>query len=427
MARVLFHIDLNAFFASAEELRHPELKGKPLGIGGNSSRGVLSTCNYIARQAGLHSAMPVLQAKEMCPELVLLPPDGEYYRKLSGQFFALIRQYCPRMEILSIDECFVDATDVITKYPRPLDLAVAIQRAVYEKLGLKCSIGVAPTRFLAKMASDLRKPMGLSVIRKRDIPAKLYPLDVETCIGIGTKTVPKLQEAGIATIGDLADPENEALCAQIFKNSWPEMKARIHGQSSDQLVFSSSRKSISHSRTFLSDLYSLEDLQSQCRTLVYELAESMKKKNQRGAQVSLVLRDIHFRNKVRSKKLSGYTNDPIILYEAVSGLLQKEFDPVGYRHIGVTVGSLANEEQMLFQPTLFDFDAGAPDHLLESLNRSLSKEETGGKLMTLGDLMRKKEEEKSSDKADAKSPKANPANPDEEKTAAPAASENAYA
>lgn len=383
MARVLFHIDLNAFFASAEELRHPEYKDVPLGIGSNSPRGVLATCNYEARKLGLHSAMPVRQAQTMVPELVLLPVDKEYYKKLSGQFFAYIRRYAPRLEILSIDECFVDVTDVISKFPRPLDLAVTLQQGIYKELGLKCSIGVGPTRFLAKMASDLRKPMGISVLRKRDIPSKLYPLPVESCIGVGSKTVPKLKEEGIETIGDLADPDNEAICEQIFKNTWPELSRRIHGTSSDELIFSTTRKSISHSTTFSSDLYTLEDLQVQATRLVGELCESMRRVRKKGMQVSLVLRDGSFRNKVRSARLSDYTSDPVVIGEAVSGLLQREFEPVGYRHIGISVGSLSDEDRIVLQPTLFDLPQNVSQNVLSDLNARLE----GAGLVHLGDLL----------------------------------------
>lgn len=389
MAKVLFHIDLNAFFASAEELRHPEWKDEPLGIGSNSARGVLSTCNYPARALGLHSAMPVMQALAMVPDLRLVPPDHEYYRSLSNQFFQYIRRYCPKIEILSIDECFADVTEIIGKFPRPLDLAVTLQQGVYKELGLKCSIGVGPTRFLAKMASDMHKPMGLTVLRKRDIPSKLYPLPVEACIGVGAKTVPRLKEAGIETIGDLADPDNEAICEQIFKNSWYDLKRRIHGQSSDELIYSTTRKSISHSRTFPSDLYSIEDLQTQLHLLIQELCDNMQRKHKKGMQVSLVLRDGSFRNKVRSAKLSGYTNDPIVINEAVSGLLYQEFEPVGYRHIGVSVGSLQDEDKIIVQPSLFDLPQKVCNSVLDDLNAKLD----GGKLMHLGDLLKEKEKE----------------------------------
>ena len=187
MASVLFHIDLNAFFANAEMLRHPEYKGKPLAIGSLSSRSVLATANYEARKFGVHSAMPVFQAKEKCPGLVIVPGDYEYYRKLSSRFFAYLRRYSDKLEPLSIDECFLDVTEQIKKYPRPLDMAVQIQQGVLKEIGLSCSIGVGPNRFLAKMASDMKKPMGITVLRKSEIRNKLWPLPIEQMYGSGKR------------------------------------------------------------------------------------------------------------------------------------------------------------------------------------------------------------------------------------------------
>ena len=387
MARVLFHIDLNAFFASAEELRHPEYKDKPLAIGSNSARGVLATSNYIARKYGVNSAMPTRMAQKLCPELIILNADHDYYRKLSSQFFAFLRKFSGKLEILSIDECFLDVTEVITRYPRPLDLAVQIQRGVLDELGLRCSIGVGPTRFLAKMASDMRKPMGITVLRKRDIPTKLYPLPIESCIGIGKKTVPRLKEKGIETIGDLASEENRATCAQILQNSWPEVYAKITGQSSDQLVYSTTRKSVSHSKTFPHDLYTLEEVLEQASLLTRQIADEMVRTHKKGASISVVLRDGDFHNQVRSARLPSMTNDYFILIEKVRALIYRDFEPVGYRHIGISVGSLQDEDQIVLQPTLFDPSVSGSDAVIRSLNKQLE----GAGLMKLSDLMKKKE------------------------------------
>ncbi len=397
MAKVLFHIDLNAFFASAEELRHPEYKDKPLAVGSNGPRGVLSTCNYAAREKGIHSAMPTAQAKALCPELVVVDGDHAYYRQLSSQFFSLLREYCGQLEVLSIDECFLDVTETIRQFDRPLDLAVSIQQAVLDRLGLRCSIGVGPTRFLAKMASDMRKPMGITVLRKRDIPNKLYPLKLEDCIGIGKKTQVKLKEAGLETIGDLDLEENQAICSSIFMNSWPQIQAQIHGQSSDQLVFSTTRKSYSHSRTFANDIYTIEELLDQASALTRELAENMKNHRKKGSMISIVLRDGSFQNKVHSKRLSGMTNDYFVLFEAVRSLLDVYFEPIGYRHMGISVGSLSDEDQIVLQPTISEALKEQGD-LLDVLNRKVE----GKKLMKLSDLLKEKENqaEKPKEKTD---------------------------
>ncbi|MEY8380591.1 DNA polymerase IV [Ileibacterium valens] len=393
MARVLFHIDLNAFFASAEELRNPELKEFPIAVGSLSSRGVLTTANYKAREFGVHSAMPVRQALSLCPELKIIPGDYEYYRSLSRQFFDYLRQYSGMLEILSVDECFLDVTEPIKKYARPLDLAVDIQQGVYEKLGLKCSIGVAPTRFLAKMASDMMKPMGITVLRKSEIERKLLPLPVKDMMGIGKKTLPKLQELGIETIGDLANPDNRNKVAPILgKNYWP-MMMQIQGKSSDQLSFSSTRKSISHAETFGSDLYSLEEVLNQTRMIAMKLAGRMQKISKMGKQLSVTLRDRDFNNQVRSISLSDYTSRYETLYEAAAILVTENFEPIGYRLIGITVGSLKDEDQINLQPTLFE-PASATETIIRQLNNSVKNEGLDAFFMPASELLKKQNKSK---------------------------------
>lgn len=393
MARVLFHIDLNAFFASAEELRNPELKEFPIAVGSLSSRGVLTTANYKAREFGVHSAMPVRQALSLCPELKIIPGDYEYYRSLSRQFFVYLRQYSGMLEILSVDECFLDVTEPIKKYARPLDLAVDIQQGVYEKLGLKCSIGVAPTRFLAKMASDMMKPMGITVLRKSEIERKLLPLPVKDMMGIGKKTLPKLQELGIETIGDLANPDNRNKVAPILgKNYWP-MMMQIQGKSSDQLSFSSTRKSISHAETFGSDLYSLEEVLNQTRMIAMKLAGRMQKISKMGKQLSVTLRDRDFNNQVRSISLSDYTSRYETLYEAAAILVTENFEPIGYRLIGITVGSLKDEDQINLQPTLFE-PASATETIIRQLNNSVKNEGLDAFFMPASELLKKQNKSK---------------------------------
>ena len=389
MASVLFHIDLNAFFANAEILRHPELKDKPVAIGSLSSRGVLSTANYEARKHGVHSAMPVYQAKELCPELVVIPGDYAYYRKLSSRFFAYLRRYSAKLEPLSIDECFLDVTEPIRKYPRPLDMAVQIQQGVLQELGLTCSIGVGPTRFLAKMASDMKKPMGITVLRKSEIPAKLWPLPIEEMIGIGKKTVPALKKEGVERIGDLVDPRFEPAVRRLLGKNAFAMMQKAKGNSSSKLEFSTSHKSISVSKTFKTDLYTLEEAQTQAQILTRELWNKLVRDKQKGRLVSLVLRDTTFHNQMRSKTLNAMTDNYATIWEVVSELLLEHFEPVGYRHIGVSIGSLTRADQIIEQPTIFEEPVNTTQDIVASLNRSLDSKV----FMTAGDLLKKKEKE----------------------------------
>ncbi|MEY8257708.1 DNA polymerase IV [Erysipelotrichaceae bacterium 66-17] len=390
MASVLFHIDLNAFFANAEMLRHPEYKGKPLAIGSLSSRSVLATANYEARKFGVHSAMPVFQAKEKCPELVIVSGDYEYYRKLSSRFFAYLRRYSDKLEPLSIDECFLDVTEQIKKYPRPLDMAVQIQQGVLKEIGLSCSIGVGPNRFLAKMASDMKKPMGIMVLRKSEIRNKLWPLPIEQMYGIGKKTVPLLKKEGIEKIGDLVDPRYENTVKRILgKNALVHMQ-RANGQSSAKLEFSSTPKSVSVSRTFRSDIYTLDEAFAQAQPMVSELCAKLKKEKQKGKLVSVILRDTTFRNQMRSMSLPAMSDEYPVIWSAVSELLTDNFEEVGYRHIGVSIGSLRTSDQIVVQPTIFEEPVNTTRDIVASLNRSLDTKV----FMTAADLLKKKEQEK---------------------------------
>ncbi|MCF0260437.1 MAG: DNA polymerase IV [Erysipelotrichaceae bacterium] len=390
MARVLFHIDLNAFFASAEELRHPEYKDEPLAVGSASARGVVATANYKAREYGIHSAMPVMQAFALCENLIVVPGDHDYYRKLSNQFFDYLRTWSGALEILSIDECFLDVTDVIRHYKRPLDLAVQIQQGVLHKLGLKCSIGVAPTRFLAKMASDMHKPLGITVLRKSEIPAKLYPLPVEEMIGIGKKTVPLLKKENIEKIGDLMLEENQPALKRILKSSYYDLQKKLKGLSSDQLVFSTTRKSVSHSRTFQQDLYSEQELVQAMEQLCREVCQAMNRAGRKGRMVSLILRDSSFRNKVRSVSLQNFTNDYAMIRQAAFNLLLENMEEgTGYRLLGISIGSLQDEKKVILQPTLFDKVQQDPTRqVLDTLNKSLQTEEGHPLLMKASDLLK---------------------------------------
>lgn len=371
MARVLFHVDLNAFFASCEELKNPSLKGKPMAVGSLSKRGVLSTANYAAREQGVHSAMPVYEALRKCPDLTIVQGDYQYYRSVSAQFFEYLRQYTPLLEPCSIDECFMDVTNVIARYKRPLDLAFEIQDGLMEKLGLSVSIGVAPTRFLAKMASDMKKPRGITVLRKSEIERKLYPLAIDAIVGLGKKTVPLLKEKGIQTIQDLANKENEPVVLQILGRQGYPLLQKIHGRSSDQLQVSSTRKSISLSRTYEQDFYTMDEVLTQARFLTMKLSEKMARENQMGKLISISLRDTEFHNIVRSQNLGQYTNQFPILYQAVSNLIEEHFESVGYRHIGIHVGSIKNQEQILQQQTIFDTLTHDTDWILNKLNKKM--------------------------------------------------------
>jgi len=185
MVRVYFHIDLNAFFANAEVLLDPSLKGKPIAVSGQTRRSVVSTASYEARAFGVHSAQPLSEALKLCPELEVVTPHFSWYHELSEDFMNIVRSYTDIIEQASIDECYADMTEAIRRFEHPLDLAVQIQKRVLNETGIPCSIGVAPNMFLAKMASDMKKPIGITVLRIREEQSKLWPLPNGDMRGVG--------------------------------------------------------------------------------------------------------------------------------------------------------------------------------------------------------------------------------------------------
>ena len=199
--QIIFHIDLNAFFASAEISQNPQLVGKPIVVCRESRRSIITTASYEARKYGIHSAMPLFQAKKLCPQLITVPPHFALYKTLSQEFFQIISTFSKKLEVASIDECYVDMTEYIQEHHlQPYQVAQNIQKKVYNTLNLQCSIGIAPNKFLAKMASDMKKPMGITILTKRNFKEKLWHLPVGQMHGIGKKTVPKLEQHGIYTM-----------------------------------------------------------------------------------------------------------------------------------------------------------------------------------------------------------------------------------
>ncbi len=217
--RIIFHIDMNAYFCSVHCKLNPTLRGKAFAVGREGTyKGVLSTASYEARKLGIHSAMPIIEAYKILPTLLVVNSNYEEYKKYHYLFVNIIREYTNLIEVASIDELYADMTEISEKI-HPVVLAKEIQLRLLRELDLPCSIGIAPTLFLAKMASDMKKPLGLTVLRKREIKEKLYPLSVKDIFGIGKKTYPKLIDAGINTIEDFMNPENEELIIKLIGNN----------------------------------------------------------------------------------------------------------------------------------------------------------------------------------------------------------------
>ena len=354
MSRVYFHIDLNAFFASCEVLLDPSLKGKPIAVSGTTRRSVISTASYEAREFGVHSAMPVDIGRKLCPDLIIVEPHFPYYRALSEEFMKIIESYTENVEQASIDECYADVTDVIQTYAHPLDLAWEIRRRVHDELGLSCSIGVAPNLFLAKMASDMKKPNGITVLRIREVPQKLWNLPIGDMRGVGQKTVPLMEECGIHTIGDLANCSDPELLRPVFGKNTESMIRRANGYDDREIVKEWDAKSMGVSETFLEDITDYDELRGMLRSLSRTLSSRLHKAGKAGFLVSLRIRYHDFTNIDRSIHL----NEPVwkaddIYVQAVS-LFNSNWEETPVRLLGISVSDFAGESVLASQISLFD-------------------------------------------------------------------------
>lgn len=373
MSRVYFHIDLNAFFASCEELLDPSLKGKPLVVGGKSRRSVISTANYEARKYGIHSAMPMQQAEKLCKDLVIVNGHYAFYSDMSHQFMQIIHSYTDLVEKASIDECYADMTDVICRYPKPLDVAFEIQRRVLEETGLRCSIGIGPNMFLAKMASDMKKPMGITVLRIRDVPEKMWPLPIKEMQGIGKRTVPLMEDLNIHTIKDLATYHDLNALKPVLGKNIESMIKRANGYDDRTLMTDYDSKSMGISETLLEDVTDYDELRGLIRTLCRRLSKRLKEAHKAGYHVSMRICYYDFRNANKSKKLSApiWTSDDLFVQAMI--LFDSSYEEEeAVRLIGVSVSDFASEDFLAKQVSLFDApEEESTSEILHDLNHQL--------------------------------------------------------
>ena len=380
MSKVIMHIDLNAFFATAEEIRNPSLIGKPVIICGTSSRSVVSTASYKAREFGVHSAMPYFEAKRLCPDGIFLPPDFAYYRMLSRSFFSFLKNNSLIIEEASIDEGYVDMSEATKGIKDPEGFFEGIMLKLYKEIGLKCSIGVAPTKFLAKMASDMKKPMGITIIYRKKLNETIYPLPIDSFFGIGKKSSEKLKEMGINTIGDLKkriDSEDKDIKA-FFGKMYSRVKDEINGYG-DDFVDSTpfDPKSVGHSETFPFDTNDEELIKRKLEELSFEVSDDAKKDKKKGKTIVLVIKDSEFKSHNKSVTLAEGTFDPEIIYNNVAKLFEANYLGMMIRLVGVTLQNLYDPNEETVQMNLWNFEEyekmDKTKLLVNELNRKMKK------------------------------------------------------
>lgn len=374
------HVDLNAFFASAEEIRHPEYVGKPLIIGGEGPRSVVSTASYAARKFGVHSAMPIYQAKLLCPQGIYLPCDFPYYEMLSQSFFAYLRGYSSLVEAASIDEGYVDMSKALSRCPDPQAYLLALQQGLLHQIGLPCSIGVAPTKFLAKMASEMKKPLGITILRRKDLPQKLYPLPISAFFGIGKKSAPRLEAMGIRSIGDLQKKcqEDAPEIVRFFGKSYAEIKSEVNGFGDDRIDPAPfDPKSIGHSETFPYDTADEEEIKAKIRQLAYEVASGAANSGKKGKTIQLQIKDSSFKSHDKSLSFKEATSDGEFIAGKSLELYEHHFLGMLIRLVGVTLQNLVDPKEETVQMTFENYpNYEAMDEtklLVNALNRKMEK------------------------------------------------------
>ncbi len=356
-SRIIMHVDMDAFFASIEQRDHPELRGKPVIVGGApGSRGVVSTCSYEARKYGVHSAMPIAQAVRLCPDGIFLPVNSSAYAAAAKQIKAIFLCFSPAVQMISVDEGFIDVTGIAKGLDSVRELALRLKSAVRDEVGITCSVGVGPNKLIAKLGSGLEKPDGLTIIFGLDIEKRLFPLSVERLWGVGPVTQKYLTSKGINTIGDLADANPEWLRRELGVRG-VYLAERSRGVD-DSLVLDDEaqpeEKSISHEHTFDQDVFDL----NQVHAMILALTEKVVMRMQSGAwlasTVALRVRFPDFKTITRQKKLTEPADDARMIFQVVRGLLPVE-DVVaqGVRLVGVRASQLMHRD-VDTQPGLFD-------------------------------------------------------------------------
>lgn len=391
LVRRIAHLDMDAFYASVELLRYPQLKGLPVVIGGGrraedetlrqtyeghtladipvesfprlanyTGRGVITTATYAARQFGVGSALGLMKAAKLCPQAILLPVDFSEYRKFSRAFKALILEIAPQMEDRGVDEVYIDFTEVPGgQREGGRVLARLIQKAIFDATGLTCSVGVAPNKLIAKMASEFNKPNGISVVFEDDLQSKIWPLACRKVNGIGPKADEKLKRHGIHLIGDLAAKDEQWLMDHFGQSTGSWMHHASWGRDNRPVVTESEPVSISRETTFDRDLHAVHDkaeLGAVFTRLCEQLAGDLQRKGYKGKTIGIKLRYDDFKGATRDQTIEVPTADAKTIRQIAGLCLKRVPLQQRLRLLGVRIGSLVpvNTEELATNSVAYD-------------------------------------------------------------------------
>ena len=320
--RSILHVDMDAFYASVEQRDNPELRNQPLAVGGTGNRGVVAAASYEARQYGIRSAMPMREALRRCPHLLRVRPRMARYEAVSKQIFAIFRGFTPLVEGLSLDEAFLDVTASVALFGDPVDIARSVKRQISEATALTASVGVAENKLVAKIASDLDKPDGLTVIYPADYARRLDPLPVAVIPGIGRETLKRLSGASISTVRDLRTGDDRVL-EPIFGRYTQKTRDRAAGIDDRPVVASREEKSISAEETYDTDLARREDMERELLRLAEKTTARLRKAGLAAATVQVKIRQPDFTTVTRQRRITPPTNGTDPVYAVACGLLRE--------------------------------------------------------------------------------------------------------
>lgn len=320
--RIIIHVDMDAFYASVERLDDPALEGLAVIVGGLGRRGVVATANYEARKYGVHSAMPMGQARRLCPRARFIRPRMDRYREKSAEVFSVFRAFTPLVEGLSLDEAFLDVTGSLRLFGGPLEIAQQIKHRIHAETGLTASVGVAHNKFLAKLASDARKPDGLLWIREEQVRDFLDPMPITRMWGIGKQTAPKLKALGILTIGQLRQAD-VALLRPVLGHRLGHFQDLARGADGREVEPQRPDQSISHEVTFDSDIGDGAELLAELQRQTESVAQRLRAQGLMARTVVVKIRDRDFRTVTRSRSLRACSSSTRTLYRMARALFEK--------------------------------------------------------------------------------------------------------
>src|SRR4051794_27079235 len=339
--RVIAHLDCDAFYATVELIRRPELKGKPVIVAGSGPRSVVTTASYEARKFGVGSAMPASQARRLCPTAIVIPPDFTAYRDKSREVWTIVRATLSATQSMGLDEAYADLTGV----EKPLRVLRELIEDVKKQTGIQISVGVGPSRLVAKCCSDLGKPAGFVAMGREEACIRFAPAPTRRIPGIGPKTAERLAKMGYATVGQLQEADVAQL-ADAFGDRWARYlisRATFHDDSPVETE-SGAAKSVSTERTFDEDIESHEELEEILRTLARELCEGLQKKQRQGRTVAIKVRLADWTTVTRARTLDGSTNDTALVTETALTLLRAYAPPQAVRLLGVRLAGFDDVE-----------------------------------------------------------------------------------